>query len=261
MSIKRKILFLAANPKDTHRLKLDREVREIEKELRRSNIRQTFEIKQQWAVRIEDLRHALLDYEPQIVHFSGHGQASELMLEDDAGNTQRVVSQALVGLLELFKTQIECVVLNACFSEPLAKALNEHIDYVIGMKDSISDTSASEFSVGFYAALCAGRSYLDAFKLGCNAIQFYDGQQHITPIFLGKPNSLENSQSEERNDSCLELFPKTLSEESQTAYQLLIKKLNLLKTQYVVESDPTRKFQLNYQIEEAQKDLKRLETW
>ena len=69
----KKILILTANPKNSDKLRLDEEVREIQEGLQRSRSRDQFEIISKWAVRPDDLRRALLDHEPQIVHFSGHG--------------------------------------------------------------------------------------------------------------------------------------------------------------------------------------------
>ncbi|MEC4815190.1 MAG: hypothetical protein SAK29_18220 [Scytonema sp. PMC 1069.18] len=45
------ILILAANPVSTSRLRLDEEVREIEKGLRRAEHREQFKLEQKWAVR------------------------------------------------------------------------------------------------------------------------------------------------------------------------------------------------------------------
>lgn len=72
----KKILILTANPRATDRLRLDQEVREIDEGLRRSKRRDQFELTQRWAVRIQDLRRALLDEEPHLVHFCGHGSTA-----------------------------------------------------------------------------------------------------------------------------------------------------------------------------------------
>jgi len=69
----RRILFLASNPTDTERLRLDKEVRKADEGLRRSNERDQFHLIQKFAVRAEDLRRSLLDHSPHIVHFTGHG--------------------------------------------------------------------------------------------------------------------------------------------------------------------------------------------
>ncbi len=70
IKVEKKILILSANPKDSARIRLDEEVREIEEGLQRSKYRAQFQIKSKWAVRIRDLRRAILDYEPDI--YSAH---------------------------------------------------------------------------------------------------------------------------------------------------------------------------------------------
>jgi hypothetical protein len=208
---KKVLLFLAANPMDTGKLRLDEEVREIEAGLRRSQYRDRFELKQQWAVRPVDLRRALLDCKPQIVHFSGHGvgrstaaQANSttdatreialadhaevfeegLLLEDVTGQPQLVRTEALSALFELFSDSVECVVLNACYSEQQAKAIAQHIPYVIGMNQAIGDRAAIEFAIGFYDALGAGESIEFAYKLGCSAIHMAGISENLTPVLM-----------------------------------------------------------------------------
>jgi hypothetical protein len=70
-----KILFLAANPSDTTRLRLDQEIRAIDEKLRQTEFRDKYEIEQQWAVRVADLQGHLLRHKPNIVHFCGHGSS------------------------------------------------------------------------------------------------------------------------------------------------------------------------------------------
>jgi len=69
----RKILLLSANPKGTSRLRLDEETREIKDGLKRAKKRDDFSIETAEAVRYRDIGRAILDYEPHIIHFSGHG--------------------------------------------------------------------------------------------------------------------------------------------------------------------------------------------
>ena len=69
----RTILFLASNPKGTDRFRLDDEVKKVEQVLERARKRDDFKLVMKWAVTDDDLRRALLDHEPEIVHFSGHG--------------------------------------------------------------------------------------------------------------------------------------------------------------------------------------------
>lgn len=167
----KKILLLTANPRNTDELRLNEEVREIQEGLQRSRGRDQFEIIAKWAVRPKDLSRALLDHEPQIVHFSGHGARNDgLVLESDDGQMKLVSTEALARLFKLVKKTVECVVLNACSSEVQAVAIQQHIDYVIGMSQAIGDQTAIKFSMGFYDALGANRGYVDAFEFGLAAI-------------------------------------------------------------------------------------------
>jgi len=181
---RKKILVLAANPKMTPPLRLDEEVREIEEGLARSRYRDRFEFHTKWAVRLRDFRKALLDYEPHIVHFIGHGEEEGILVEDELGNAVRFSGKALSELFKLCASHVGCVVLNACFTAPQASAINKHIDYVIGMKKAFKDKSAIEFSVGFYDALGAGRSIEDAFAFGRAAImaEFPDLPEYLIPV-------------------------------------------------------------------------------
>lgn len=181
------ILILAANPKGTSQLRLSEEVREIQSGLKRTHRQDAFAIQQQWAVRSRDVYQTLLDYKPQIVHFSGHGSGAEgLVLENDAGQAQLISTEALFNLFELFGQQIECVVLNACYSEVQAKAIAKHIPYVIGMNKAVGDLAAIEFAIGFYEAIASGRSVEFAYKLGCTAIQMAGIPEHLTPVIERK---------------------------------------------------------------------------
>jgi hypothetical protein len=178
----KKILVLASSPVNEARLRLDKEVREIDEGLRRANKRDQFKFEQRWAIRTDDLRRALLDIEPQIVHFSGHGAGDDgIVVEDDNGNSKLVTTEALSSLFELCADHVECVLLNACYSEIQADAIAQHINYVIGMSQAIGDTAAIKFAMGFYDALGAGKSIETAYKFGCNAIQLENIPEHLTP--------------------------------------------------------------------------------
>ncbi|NJL79704.1 MAG: CHAT domain-containing protein [Richelia sp. SM2_1_7] len=178
----KKILILSANPKNTNQLRLDEEVREIKTALKLSKNREQFEIVTESALRVNDLRRSLLEHLPHIVHFSGHGAGSDgLALENKLGQMQLVSSESLAELFELFEELIECVVLNACYSEVQAESIYQHIDCVIGMNRAIGDIAAIEFATGFYDALAAGRSYRDAFEFGCGAIDLQGIPESKTP--------------------------------------------------------------------------------
>ncbi len=185
MNSRKTILVLASSPTNEARLRLDKEMREIDEGLRRSQHREKFNLQPKFAVRPDDLRRALLDFNPQIVHFCGHGSGeSGLILEDDAGLAQLVPTQALANLFKRFATRgLECVVLNACYSEIQASAIAEHIDYIVGMNSTIGDDAAIKFAIGFYDELGAGWSFEDAYHGGCDAIALQGIPEENTPVF------------------------------------------------------------------------------
>lgn len=182
------ILFLAANPKGTSPLRLGEEVRDIDEGLRRSQHRDEFTLTQNLATRPRDIQRAMLDHQPQIVHFSGHGMGEQgLLFEDEVGQPKFVTGAALAALFKLFSQKLECVVLNGCYSQVQAEAIAQHIPYVIGMGQEIGDRAALEFAVGFYDALAAGESVEFAFDLGCAAIQMAGVSGESVPVLLRKP--------------------------------------------------------------------------
>lgn len=176
------ILILAANPANTSRLRLDAEVREIEEGLQRASEGGRFKLVQKWAVRSRDFYRAILEHRPQIVHFSGHGTGIDgIVLEDETGQATLVEKEELSKLFKLFAVKgVECVVLNACYSEVQAEAISQYIKHVIGMTQAIGDKAAISFAVAFYDALGAGETVEFAFDLGCS--QLIRLKEEDTPV-------------------------------------------------------------------------------
>ena len=186
MPQQKKILILTASPDDKARLHTNQEIKAIEQELERSKNQDKFEIIFKLAVTPEDLIRVLRNEKPEIVHFCGHGKKTGLVLENELGEAQTVRAEALARLFKQFKDEIKCVLLNSCYSEVQAKAINEHIQYVIGMSGQIEDTAAIKFAVNFYATLIAGRSYEDAYEFGRIALDLLGIQDDLLPVFLEK---------------------------------------------------------------------------
>lgn len=186
----KKILVLAANPKNSSELRLGEEVREIEEGLRLSRYRERFKLLSKWAVRARDFHRYMLDIQPQIVHFSGHGIGENgIALEDDVGKAQLVSTDALESLFKIFASKgVECVLLNACYSKVQAEAISKYIPYVIGMTKEIGDKAAITFAVAFYDALGAGETVEFAFELGRSAIQIAGIPENLTPVLKKNPN-------------------------------------------------------------------------
>ena len=192
--MKTKILILASNPQGTNPLEIQREIRDLTEVIKRSPDRDRFIIETRLAVRPQDLQSALLEVKPKIVHFCGHGEGERgLVLENNSGQLHFVSTEALADLFRHFSQQIECVVLNACYTQVQAEEIVKQINFVVGMRQPILDASAIAFSQGFYGALGAGRSITKAYDFGCNRIhlEFFDSslQRNAVSIYREKASS------------------------------------------------------------------------
>jgi len=180
-----RILFLASEPTDAGRLRLGAELQEVRNRLSNNP---AFEIKDRQAVKPDDVLQTILNYKPNIVHFSGHGQdTGEICFEDEKGNSKTIPPEALASLFELVTEHVKCVLINACYSEVQAKAISQFVPIVIGTKKEISDSAAIKFSTGFYTALdpdLSQKSLLKAYDSGCIAIRFESLPEHLTPIII-----------------------------------------------------------------------------
>lgn len=182
-----KILFLASNPTDISRIRLDEELREVDERISLGSHRDQFELIPHFAVRPRDLRRGLLRHQPHILHFSGHGSTtSGIVLEDNDGRTKVVAAAALAELLKVIKDNLRIVVLNACYSALQASSISESIDCVIGMNDKVFDSSAIIFSASFYENLAFGRNVDEAFKLGLSDLRTEGAEGATTPTLLTK---------------------------------------------------------------------------
>jgi hypothetical protein len=172
---------------------LDREARAIHLELKRSGYRDRFDFVTRWAAEPLDLLRELREQRPTIVHFSGHGVRpfvrSELANGRDlavtpgpsgsedgvvfttaTGESRVVTPEAIAQTFGSVDVAVRVVLLNACYSAPIAEALLTHVDCVVGMTGAIHDDAARSFAIGFYGGLGEHESVAAAFAQGRAAI-------------------------------------------------------------------------------------------
>ncbi len=165
------ILFLSALPKDYLSLQIDKELRTI-KEILAKSAASHLKLVQQEAVRVTDLRHYLLTHKPRLLHFAGHAdQHGDIVLEDEAGNSNSIPTEALGEMLRTLSDDLCCVILNACYTTRKAKAIAAYVDAVVVMEDAIDDRSALAFTTGFYQALAHCQSVQQCFDAGRSEIR------------------------------------------------------------------------------------------
>ncbi|MGC1309036.1 MAG: hypothetical protein WA885_17555 [Phormidesmis sp.] len=285
------VLFLAANPAGSSPSRLGQEAREIGEGLLRARDRDRFHFEQRWAVRARDVRLALLECNPQIVHFSGNREpdnreetasgfnqntevdpeladprlAEGLVFEDNTGRPSQVSPQALADLFKLFSDQVNCVLLNGCYSNSQAQAIVEHIPYVVGTRQAMTDSVAMAFALGFYDALGAGRSIEFAYKLGCSSIPMEGLPEHLMPVLYKKSAADAISTT----DEALLSKPKHLQgsrkraqekrEDLEEEYQDIRQKTKWLKQELIIKSDSEAKFELSQRVQQYEAKLHSIE--
>jgi len=129
------------------------------------------------------MRHALLEDTYKVVQFSGHGTQQGLAFENERGEVQIIPQEALAGFLSKYPN-IECVILNACYSHIQGQLIARSLHYAIGMQEPISDEGATRFSMGFYDALGAGKNFDFAFHEGCDAMKLAGMSDGNVPILF-----------------------------------------------------------------------------
>ena len=218
-----RILVVAANPLGSSPLKLDHEVKTIQEALRRSRKRDNFVVEYRLAATPSELRRALLDVEPHVLHFSGHGAGDRglLFVSDESASAiyrseggevrsratnsneiKFVPAKPLASLLQLCDDHLECVVLNACYSDVQGDAIAANIPFTIGMRDAVEDNVAIKFSQGFYDAIGAGKGYEKAFEWGKAAIEVDLAHDSAAKIFVLRKRG-EKAKTDEQNTNAL----------------------------------------------------------
>jgi hypothetical protein len=160
-----KLVVVLAAPTDQPELDMAREEAGIRQALQKVPV----ELTVLRHATIESLHNTLLDVEPHILHFSGHGVVSDgvgaLALENPAtGSTDPLTARQLRGLLN--RMGITLAVLNACETARhstrdalmgVAQALiREEIPAVIAMQFLVSETVALMFTRRLYEFLFRG---------------------------------------------------------------------------------------------------------
>jgi hypothetical protein len=187
-----RILFLGANPAGSSPLRLDEEMREIDRALSSAALGHRFELHQKWAVRASELQSHLLRCKPQIVHFSGHGTGEMgILLEGEDGLSRPVAGPRLAKLLGQFNQNLRCVVLNACYSEEQAHSIAQEIDCVVGMSTAVLDRVAIRFAATFYESLASGYDVRAAFEQGKANLDVGELGQDAVPQLIVRRRAAE----------------------------------------------------------------------
>jgi len=197
------VLFLASNPLDLTQLRLDEEARAIANMIRQSKYRDAVRFESRWALQPMDLLQAINEFNPTIVHFSGHGSDNEeIAFQDQNGKMKLVTKEAIVQTMMASAENIRLVFFNTCYSKKQAEAISEFVEATIGMNTSIGDDAARIFSSQFYSSIGFGHSVDKAFQQAKALVMmegineentpelFVRGELNASEIILVKPKKI-----------------------------------------------------------------------
>lgn len=165
-----RVLYLTSNPLIDDPgtvLRVDAEVAQVQRAVRGALHRDYIKISPRPAARPEDLLDGLNDLRPHVVHFSGHADDGDLVMDNSDLDDPRRVDLTLSQLgraLGTIDVPPVLVVLNAC--DTADKAGDEILPFVpvvVAMAGSVHDNTAGVFAARFYAAITAGLSIKKAF--------------------------------------------------------------------------------------------------
>ena len=158
---------------------------------------------------LETLSTALAEFDPHILHFTGHGVFDEfedkgyLLAEDARGGKRLVSNQDFAALLEQRARSLRLVFLSACQSAVAPRAegfpdlgtrlLAGGFPAVLAMQRSVFNRSAIEFASAFYQALVGGRPLEQAAAEGRASLHAASPNKvdFATPVlFLADPAAL-----------------------------------------------------------------------
>lgn len=146
-----KILFLAAQPIDQHRL-------QSEFDTIRQKVKSSIDqgdlnfLPPTWDTDYDRLLTRLKEDKPHVVHYSGHGGANGINLVNLADrSTQLLENKELTDVFGRRSAYLRLVLLNSCFSISQAKIISEQGLYVLGIREEkIEDTDAQNLAERFY---------------------------------------------------------------------------------------------------------------
>ncbi|HEV3316264.1 MAG TPA: CHAT domain-containing protein [Candidatus Angelobacter sp.] len=185
-----RLLVVATNPVGTSAIGWLQEVRTIKELVQHSKI----EMKVIHSM--QEFQHELLEWRPHIIHVIAHGEANELQIGNEGGDSIRV-GRVLNGLMAALPEVPRLILFNACDSGGLAAELvRGRIPLAVGMQFVISDPAAQAFARGFYEYARTGLPLHKATAWGRLTIQMDLGgnsREWATPILYVNPKTVDLS--------------------------------------------------------------------
>ncbi len=163
------ILFLTADPDGI--LAIEEEVELIGQALASAPYGSSINLEVVRDVTVPQLHQAMLEHQPDVVHFAGNAQKGELLLCDSKGLPQACQSAMVAEMLRLTGNKLQLAIMNACDTAGLAHSLTSSVPCAIGVDGQIADEAAIQFSPAFYRSMAFGNTVSAAFDQASIVLQ------------------------------------------------------------------------------------------
>lgn len=150
------------------------------------------------AARADQLQRVLRHRRPDVLHVVCHGESSSdgrrvLRFEDRKGQPRRLGADELGALVSSAGVRLELVVLEACRSWSIAKALATHtaIDATLGLTEEIETAASTRFFLTFHEARASGRTIPEAFGDARRDLELLaPAIWHLPVLYGGSPSEV-----------------------------------------------------------------------
>lgn len=156
------MLFFSANPRENAMISYQNEFTAINEELAQKGCLGKIEMVSKSNTNAYTLTDTIVDYDPHIIHFVGHGDHETPLVEDEAvlllvsengRSVERITARELEAKFKRLKgkqTFLKLVFLNACLTEAVAKAISRSGVAAIGTNAKIGSVTARRVAMAFY---------------------------------------------------------------------------------------------------------------
>lgn len=151
------ILFLASTPFVSL---LEPEFSVLEESLTKSSFGRQIDLTMKPIGSLDDLSRYIREARPNVVHFSGHGNWKGSLYVDN----RPIPLSFFADIFADVKEDVQCVVLNGCYSAAQAKEIAKHVPAVIGTTETVYEESAVKFAQQFYGYIGNGLNVSTAFR-------------------------------------------------------------------------------------------------
>jgi hypothetical protein len=191
-----RVLYIASNPKTQRSLQIEEEANELQTKIDAVMTSGTLDLRIYSKLRVADLPQTIARVQPDVIHFSAHGEFDGIILSHDEEEVL-LSGEDLCSILLALGVRPKLIVVNACSSEAVAKALVNVSDFTIGTTAPITNSGAIVMAATLYQHLAASASIQAAFDSARAMLNAVDAGKVTTCMFVAEGKSAASTRLNE----------------------------------------------------------------